>query len=61
MAKQSIGDQRLVDYVDRVARTGAKEVEIPLSLVLSSTKEGLETVRQLCKLTGMAVKRVRQD
>lgn len=60
-AKQSPGDRELVDYVDRVARTGAKDVELPMSLVLNATAEGMKTVKQLCKLTGMKVKSVRQD
>lgn len=54
-------DLILLEFVDRLLRTGATRIAIPMSLVQSASKEGVEEVRRLCKLAGVEIEGIFQD
>ena len=48
-------DRALVYYVNRLINAGHTSIDIPMSLIEGSSKDALEEVYQLCKLSGVKV------
>lgn len=54
-------DNALIDYVQKIINSGSTHIELPTSLMQGASQEALETIRQLCKLSGVKIKGVFQD
>lgn len=46
-------DEVLIDFVNRAINAGHTRIAIPKSLLLATSQEAVETVRQICKLCGV--------
>lgn len=51
----SSAELALIRYVDRMIRTGARQVEVPERLVVGVSAEALDEVRRLCKINGVKI------
>ena len=48
-------NRALIDYVNRGINSGTRSIRVPASLLRDASKQALESVRQLCKLAGVAL------
>ena len=48
-------DRSLVDYVQRLIRTGALRIRVPSSLIDGASQEAREAVRDLCRVNNVEI------
>ena len=48
-------DRSLVDYVQRLIRTGALRIRVPSSLIDEASQEAREAVRDLCRVNNVEI------
>ncbi len=48
-------DRELVDYVQRLIRTGATRIRVPSSLFDGTSQEAREAVRDLCRVNNVEI------
>lgn len=55
----SYADQQLLDYVQRLIRTGTTRIDIPSELVEFASDEAIREMKALCQLSGVRISAIR--